>query len=149
MLHAITRRLEIEICIDINVEISEVDDYTWIFTSRVFRLALEITFWLNKYFFLQMAYELLSQSWTLNKREVLIRATGLENFLKKNEQGGTLMRHPRVLSVVAKWYLRTMKRFSIFFWKICAYLDLSISIQISFWDTFFITGIRLIGYYCF
>ena len=44
MLHTITRRLETEICIDINVEISEVDDYTWIFTSRIFRLALEITF---------------------------------------------------------------------------------------------------------
>ena len=44
MLHTITRRLEIEICIDINVEISEVDDYTWIFTSRIFRLALEMTF---------------------------------------------------------------------------------------------------------
>ena len=39
-----------------------VDHYTWIFISRIFRLALEITFLLNKYFFQQMAYELLSQS---------------------------------------------------------------------------------------
>ena len=54
MLHTITKRLEI--CIDINIEISEVDNYTWIFTSRIFRLALEITFLLKKYFFLQMAY---------------------------------------------------------------------------------------------
>ena len=49
MLHTITKRLEI--CIDINIEISEVDHYTWIFTSRIFRLALEINFLLNKYFF--------------------------------------------------------------------------------------------------
>ena len=31
MLHTITKRLEI--CIDINIEISEGDHYTWIFTS--------------------------------------------------------------------------------------------------------------------
>ena len=43
MLHTITKRLEI--CIDI--EISEVDHYTWIFTSRIFRLALEISFLLK------------------------------------------------------------------------------------------------------
>ena len=30
MLHTITKRLEI--CIDSNIEISEVDHYTWIFT---------------------------------------------------------------------------------------------------------------------
>ena len=41
----------------------------WIFTSRIFRLVLEITFLLNKCFFLQMAYELLSQRRKLNKRE--------------------------------------------------------------------------------
>ena len=55
-------------CIDINIEINEVDHYTWILTSRNFRLALEITFLLNKYFFLQMAYDLLSQSRKRNKR---------------------------------------------------------------------------------
>ena len=55
-------------CIDINIEISEVDHYTWIFTSRIFRFSLEITFFFNKYFFLQMVYELLSQSRKLNKR---------------------------------------------------------------------------------
>ena len=49
MLHIITKRLEI--LVDINIEISEVDHYTWIFASRIFRLALEITFLLNKYFF--------------------------------------------------------------------------------------------------
>ena len=37
------------------------------FTSRIFRLTLEITFLINKYFFLQMAYDLLSQSRKLNK----------------------------------------------------------------------------------
>ena len=52
MLHTITKRLEI--CIDINIEISEVDHYTSIFTPGIFRFALEINFLLNKYFFLQM-----------------------------------------------------------------------------------------------
>ena len=55
MLHTIIKRLEISI--DINIEISEVDHYTWIFTSIVSRLALEITFLLNEYFFLQIAYQ--------------------------------------------------------------------------------------------
>ena len=58
-LYTIQSRLEI--CIDITFEISEVDHYTWIFTYTIFRLALEITFLLNKYFFLRIAYELLSQ----------------------------------------------------------------------------------------
>ena len=49
MLLTITKQLEI--CIDIDIEISEVDNYTWIFTSRIFRLALEIAFLLNKFFF--------------------------------------------------------------------------------------------------
>ena len=48
MLHTITNRLKM--CID-NIEISEVDHYSWIFTFRFFRLALEMTFLLNKYFF--------------------------------------------------------------------------------------------------
>ena len=60
-----TKRLEI--CIDINIEISKVDHYTWI-TSRIARLALEITFLLKKYFFLQLAYELLRQSRKINKQ---------------------------------------------------------------------------------
>ena len=47
MLHTITKRLEI--CIGINIEISEVDHYTWIFPA--IRFALEITFLLNKVFF--------------------------------------------------------------------------------------------------
>ena len=54
MLHKITKRLEI--CIDINIEISEVDHYTWIFTSRIFRLGLQINFLLNNCFSLQMTY---------------------------------------------------------------------------------------------
>ena len=77
MLHTISKRLEISI--DINIEISEVDTrihYTRIFTFRIFRLPVEITFLLNKCFFLQMAYELLSQNRKLNKRGVLIRAGG-------------------------------------------------------------------------
>ena len=41
----------------------------------MFRLALEITFLLNKYIFLQMAYELMSQSRELNMSP------------KKNERG--------------------------------------------------------------
>ena len=54
MLHTITKRLEI--CIDNNIKISEVDHYTWIFSSGIFRLPLEITL------LLQISYELLSQS---------------------------------------------------------------------------------------
>ena len=49
MLHTITKRLQI--CIEINIEISEVDHYTWILTSRIFKLALEITYLFNKYFY--------------------------------------------------------------------------------------------------
>ena len=47
------------------IEINEVDHYTWIFASKIFRLAVETTF-LKKYFFLQMAYVLLLQSRELN-----------------------------------------------------------------------------------
>ena len=87
MFHTITKRLEIYI--DINAEISEVDHYTWMFISRIFRLALEI----NKYFFLQMAFELLSQSRKLDENGggVLIRVWALENFLKQSKQGGRLL----------------------------------------------------------
>ena len=81
MLHTITKRLEI--CLDINTEINEVDHYKWIFTSRTFRLA----FLLDKYFFLQMAYELLSQSRKLNKQGVLIRAGGWKFFLTNSKRG--------------------------------------------------------------
>ena len=49
MLHTVTERLEI--CIDINIELSLVDHYTWIFTSRLVRLALEKTFLLYEVFF--------------------------------------------------------------------------------------------------
>ena len=66
MLHSITKRLET--CIDNNIEIREVDHYTLIFTSRIFRFDLEITILLNKHLFLQMGYELLSQSRKRNKR---------------------------------------------------------------------------------
>ena len=59
MLHTATKRLEI--FIDNDFEISELDHYTWIFTSRIFRLALEII------------------------------ALGLEKFLENNKrQGGRL-----------------------------------------------------------
>ena len=64
MLHTITKRLEIYI--NINIE----------------SLTLEITFLPNKYFFLQMAYELLSQSRKFNRRGagVLIRSGGWKIF---------------------------------------------------------------------
>ena len=81
MLHTmITKRLEIRI--DVNIEISEVDHYTWIFISRIFKLALEITFLLNKYFYLQMAYELLSQSRKVNNQWGPNKSRGLENLKK-------------------------------------------------------------------
>ena len=87
MFHTIAKRLEI--CIDINNELSYVDHYTSIFTSRIFRLALEITFLLNQYFFLQMAYELLSQRRKLNRRGgrgeggCPNKSEGVEKFFQK------------------------------------------------------------------
>ena len=67
MLHTITKRLEI--CIDINIKISEVDYYTWICTNRIFRLPLEISIFLFN--------ELLSQSRKLNNCwGVVIKAGG-------------------------------------------------------------------------
>ena len=48
MLHTIIKQLEI--CIDINIEISEVDNYMWIFSSRIFRFALEIIFYFTSIF---------------------------------------------------------------------------------------------------
>ena len=50
MLYAIAQILEI--FTDINIEISEVDYYRWIFTFQIFRLVLEITSLLNKEFLL-------------------------------------------------------------------------------------------------
>ena len=47
MLHTIAKQFEI--CIDTDIE---VDHFVSIFTSRVFRLALETTFSFNKYFLL-------------------------------------------------------------------------------------------------
>ena len=44
---------------------------------------------------------------------------------------------------------RRMKHLSIYFGKVCAYLGLSISIQMAFWGTSFITGMRLITFSCF
>ena len=96
MLHTTTKQLEI--CIDINIEITQVDHCTWMFTCRICRLALEITFLLNKYVVLQMTYELLSQ-----RRNLISgggggggpnRAWGLEN-IKKKISGGTLIRDSR------------------------------------------------------
>ena len=82
MLHIVTMRFEI--CIDIDCEIREVDLYTWISTSTVFRLASEITGLLNNCFFLQMAYESLSQSRKLiHGSGGPIKSGGLENVLKE------------------------------------------------------------------
>ena len=82
MLHTIRKGLEI--CIDINIEISEVDHYTWIFTTRIFRFALKITSLVfYKYFFLQMGYELLSQSrGGPNKSKRVVK------FFEKNKRWG-------------------------------------------------------------
>ena len=91
MLHT-TKKLET--CIDINIEISKVNHYTWIFISRIFRRALEIYF-LSKYFSVLVAYELLSQSRKLKRREVQVRAEGLENFLKKNYKRGNAYLGPK------------------------------------------------------
>ena len=78
-----------------------VDYYTWLFTSRIFRLALEITFLLEEYFFLQMAYKLLSQRRKLDKSwrgegGGGSRADGKVFEKKKLMREGTLIRDPRV-----------------------------------------------------
>ena len=60
-----------------------------VYTSRIFRFALEIAFLLSKYIFLQMAYALLSQRGKLNERgDPNKRGGDLEKFLKKNNEGG-------------------------------------------------------------
>ena len=99
MLHTITKRLEI--CIDINIEISQVDHYTWIFTSRIFRLALEISF-LLKYFFLLMAYELLCRK--LNMEGSPNNSGGGEGgyFLKKINTRGDAYQGPESAYVWAQ-----------------------------------------------
>ena len=78
-----------------------VDYYTWIFTSRIFRLALEITFLFEEHFFLQMAYKLLSQRRKLDKSwrgegGGGSRADGKVFEKKKLMREGTLIRDPRV-----------------------------------------------------
>ena len=45
--------------------------------------------------------------------------------------------------------LRLMKHFSIYFWKICAYLNRSISITIQLWGASFITRMRLLSFNSF
>ena len=87
MLHAITKQLEI--CIY----------NTWIFTSRIFKLALEITFLRNNFFSCNWLYDLLSQSGKLNKRGGKGGAGGCptksgggwKNFCKKNIRGRRLL----------------------------------------------------------
>ena len=59
-------RKRLEIYIDINIEISYADYYTWIFTSPNFTFVLEIAFLDNKSFFRPIAYESLSKSRKLN-----------------------------------------------------------------------------------
>ena len=81
MLHTITKRLEI--CIDINIEISEVDHYTWIFTSRIFRLALEIAFLLNNYFFPSNVFGFTFTKRKLNKRVGPNKSGLVGNFFDK------------------------------------------------------------------
>ena len=83
MLHAITKQLEI--CIY----------NTWIFTSRIFKLALEITFLRNNFFSCNWLYDLLSQSGKLNKRGgkggpggVLLRVEGGGKIFVKKISGG-------------------------------------------------------------
>ena len=59
-----------------------------LFTSRIFTLALEITFLLNKYFFLKVSYKFLSQS-SKRGRGGPNKIRGVGKFLKK--KGGRLL----------------------------------------------------------
>ena len=111
-LHTVVKRLEI--CIDINTEFSEVDHYTWIFTSRIFRIALEVTFLLNKYFFLQMVCESLSQSRKLNKRgwrSLPYWGWAFSGLLTDGGEGGGAKKNPSrkfVTQVQYRWKLGTV-----------------------------------------
>ena len=98
MLHTITKILEIwiDINIDINIEISKVDLHTWIFTSRILRVALEVTL-LTRIF----SYKRLTSC--SQKVENLINWEGPNNRAKGGEleslkkiSEGTLIRDPRV-----------------------------------------------------
>ena len=83
MFHTVTKRLEI--CIDINIEISEKDHYASIFTSRIFRLALIFFYltsicsykWLTSYS--HKLENLISGGWGANKGE------GGGNFFEKKK----------------------------------------------------------------
>ena len=74
MLYTITK--QVEICTNINIEISKVDHCAWIFTSRIFRLAIEIIFLLNKYFSYKWLTSYSQKVENLISGEVLIRALG-------------------------------------------------------------------------
>ena len=83
MLHTITKILEIwiDINIDINIEISKVDLHTWIFTSRILRVALEVTL-LTRIF----SYKRLTSC--SQKVENLINWEGPNNSAKGGGGGG-------------------------------------------------------------
>ena len=71
--------------------------YMWIFTSRIFRLALETTFFIEQVFFLQRVYELLSQKCKRIKRGGPNKSRGIgKRFLKKINVA-TFIRDPRVV----------------------------------------------------
>ena len=102
MWYAITKRLEI--CIDINIGLGWAAHYTWIFTSRIVRVALEITFFTKQVFFSRKWLTSYSRKVEnvirVGKGGVLIKAGGLKMFWKKlnggGRVGGTLIRDPRV-----------------------------------------------------
>ena len=87
MLHTITKRLEK--CCDIDTEVELLLE------------SLEITFFLNKHFFLQMAYELLSQTRKLNKLGgggVLIRGGMIQDV------SDSMMPHLELFSIIIHRY---------------------------------------------
>ena len=72
--------MRLNTCIDINIGLRQADHYTWLFTSKTIRLALEITFLRNKYFLLQITYELISQRRKFNMRGCPNKSREIENF---------------------------------------------------------------------
>ena len=93
MLHTIIKRLEI--CIDINIGLSLADHYTWIFTSGIFRLVLEITFFLASIFSCKWLTSYSHKVKNLINRGILIRTEGGGGigkfFEKKISRGGRLL----------------------------------------------------------
>ena len=92
MLHRRTNvALRLEIRIASNNEISEVDHYTWIFTSKIFRLALGITFYLTSVFSYNWLGSYSHKVENLITGVLVVIRAGVWKIFWKNYEGGRLL----------------------------------------------------------